>query len=147
MKNPVIVDAIRSPLGRSKPGSLFTEMHPTELLAQVLKALVERNGIDPGSVDDVITGCVSQVGEQSGSPGRIAWLAAGFPEHVPSTTVERKCGSSQQAVHFAHQGIAAGAYDIVIACGVESMSRVPWAFPASTRIRMAPRSSSAMPPA
>ncbi len=125
MKNPVIVDAIRSPMARSKPGSLFTEMHPTELLAQVLKALIERNGIDPGSVEDVITGCVSQVGEQSGSPGRVAWLAAGFPEHVPSTTVERKCGSSQQAVHFAHQGIAAGAYDIVIACGVESMSHVP----------------------
>ncbi|GAA5235660.1 thiolase family protein [Verticiella sediminum] len=125
MHNPVIVDAIRTPMGRSKPGSLFTEMHPTELLAQTLQALIERNKIDPGTVDDVITGCVSQVGEQSGSPGRVAWLAAGYPEHVPSTTVERKCGSSQQAVHFAVQGIAAGAYDIVIACGVESMSRVP----------------------
>lgn len=125
MKNAVIVDAIRTPMGRSKPGSLFSDMHPTELLAQTLKALIERNKIDPGSVDDVITGCVSQVGEQSGSPGRIAWLAAGYPEHVPSTTVERKCGSSQQAVHFATQGIASGAYDIVIACGIESMSRVP----------------------
>lgn len=125
MKNAVIVDAIRTPMGRSKPGSLFTEMHPTELLAQTLKALIERNNIDPGTVDDVITGCVSQVGEQSGTPGRVAWLAAGFPEHVPSTTVERKCGSSQQAVHFAHQGIVAGAYDIVIACGIESMSRIP----------------------
>lgn len=125
MPRAVIVDAIRSPTGRSKPGSAFTELHPTDLLAQVLAGLVDRNKLDPGLVDDVITGCVSQVGEQSGTVGRIAWLAAGFPEHVPSTTIDRMCGSSQQAVHFAAQGIAAGAYDIVIACGVESMSRVP----------------------
>lgn len=125
MQRAVIVDAARSPMGRIKPGSAFTDMHPTELLAQVLSQLVGRNGIDPGTVDDVIAGCVSQTGEQSSSVGRTAWLGAGFPEHVPSTTVERKCGSSQQAVHFAAQGIMAGAYDIVIACGVESMSRVP----------------------
>ena len=125
MQQAVIVDAIRSPMGRSKPGSAFTELHATELLAQVLKGLVERNRLDPGTVDDVITGCVTQAGEQSAGPGRVAWLAAGFPEHVPATTIDRKCGSSQQAVHFAAQGIMAGAYDIVIACGIESMSRVP----------------------
>ncbi|MBB5406318.1 acetyl-CoA C-acetyltransferase/acetyl-CoA acyltransferase [Paraburkholderia sp. HC6.4b] len=125
MQQAFIVDAIRSPMGRSKPGSAFTELHATELLAQVLKGLVERNKLDPGRVDDVITGCVTQAGEQSASPGRVAWLAAGFPDHVPATTIDRKCGSSQQAVHFAAQGIMAGAYDIVIACGIESMSRVP----------------------
>ncbi|MEO6321568.1 MAG: thiolase family protein [Polaromonas sp.] len=125
MNHAVIVDAIRSPMGRAKPDAAFAGLHPADLLAQILTGLVERNGIDPGMVDDVITGCVSQVGEQSATPGRVAWLAAGFPEHVPSTTIDRKCGSSQQAVHFAAQGIMAGAYDIVIACGVESMSRVP----------------------
>jgi len=125
MQQAFIIDAIRSPLGRSKPGSAFTELHATELLAQVLSQLVRRNDLDPGLVDDVITGCVTQAGEQSAGVGRVAWLAAGFPEHVPATTIDRKCGSSQQAVHFAAQGIMAGAYDIVIACGIESMSRVP----------------------
>ena len=125
MQRAVIVDAIRTPMGRIKAGGAFTEMHPTELLAQVLRQLVERNRIDPGQVDDVIAGCVSQVGEQSSSVGRVAWLAAGLPEHVPSTTIERKCGSSQQSVHFAAQAIMSGICDIVIACGVESMSRVP----------------------
>jgi len=125
VKEAFIVDAIRTPMARAKPGSAFTELHPAELLAQMLKALVERNDVDPGAVEDVITGCVSQVGEQAATPGRVAWLAAGLPEHVPSTTIDRRCGSSQQAVHFAAQGIMAGAYDIVIACGVESMSRVP----------------------
>ncbi|MGS1108136.1 thiolase family protein [Achromobacter anxifer] len=125
MQHAVIVDTIRSPMGRSKPGSAFTDLHATELLAQVLKGLVKRNKLDPGLVDDVVTGCVTQAGEQSGGPGRVAWLAAGFPEHVPATTVDRRCGSSQQAVHFAAQGIMAGAYEIVIACGLESMSRVP----------------------
>jgi acetyl-CoA C-acetyltransferase/acetyl-CoA acyltransferase len=125
MQQAYIVDAIRSPLGRSKPGSAFTELHATELLAQVLAGLVQRNNLDPGLVDDIITGCVTQAGEQSAGPGRVAWLAAGFPEHVPATTIDRKCGSSQQAVHFAAQGIMAGAYDVVIACGIESMSRVP----------------------
>ncbi|UCE30565.1 MAG: thiolase family protein [Burkholderiales bacterium] len=125
MNHAVIVDAIRSPTARSKPGSAFTELHPAELLSQVLAGIVERNGLDPGIVDDVITGCVSQAGEQSATPGRVAWLAAGFPEHVPATTIDRKCGSSQQAIHFAAQGVMAGVYEVVIACGVESMSRVP----------------------
>jgi acetyl-CoA acetyltransferase family protein len=125
MPHAVIVDAIRTPVGRGKPGGALADLHPAELLAQLLTGLIERNRLDPGLVDDVITGCVSQVGEQAGTPGRVAWLAAGYPEHVPSTTIDRKCGSSQQAVHFAAQGVMAGAYDIVIACGVESMSRVP----------------------
>ncbi|HVZ45787.1 MAG TPA: thiolase family protein [Ramlibacter sp.] len=122
---PVIVDAIRSPMGKGKMGGGLSGLHPVDLLAQVLKSIVSRNDLDPATIDDVIIGCVSQVGEQSATPGRMAVLAAGFPAHVPSTTIDRKCGSSQQAVHFAAQGIAAGAYDIVIAGGVESMSRVP----------------------
>jgi acetyl-CoA acyltransferase len=125
MANAVIVDAIRSPMGRGKASGALATVHPVDLLAQVLAALVERNGLDPGTVDDVLVGCVGQNGEQSATPGRQAWLSAGFPVHVPSTTIERKCGSGQQAVDFAAQGIVAGAYDIVIAAGVESMSRVP----------------------
>ena len=125
MSDAVIIDAVRSPMGKGKPGGALSELHPVELLAQVLVGLVERNGLDPGTVDDVLIGCVSQAGEQSGTPGRMAWLAAGFPEHVPSVTIERKCGSSQQAIAFAAQGVMAGAYDVVIAGGVESMSRVP----------------------
>lgn len=125
MKTAVIVDAIRSPMGRAKPDGAFAELHPVDLLSQVLEQLVARNHLDPGTVDDVICGCVSQSGEQAGTPGRMAWLGAGFPAHVPSTTIDRKCGSSQQAVHFAAQAIMAGTQDIVIACGVESMSRVP----------------------
>lgn len=121
----VIVDAVRSPMGKGKPGGALSEVHAVELLAQVLKGLVERNAIDPGMVDDILVGCVSQVGEHAGTPGRMAALAAGFPEHVPSTTIDRKCGSSQQAVHFAAQGIMAGAYRMTIAAGIESMSRVP----------------------
>lgn len=123
--NPVLVDIVRSPMGRGKSGGALAEVHPADLLSQVLAALIDRNRFDPGCVDDVIIGCVSQVGEQAVPPGRTAWLAAGLPQHVPSTTVERRCGSSQQAIHFAAQGIAAGAYDIVIAGGIESMSRVP----------------------
>lgn len=126
MKNPVIVDAVRSPMGRAKPDGALAQVHPVDLLSQVLEQLLARNAaLDPGAVDDVICGCVSQVSEQAGTPGRLAWLAAGLPAHVPSTTIDRKCGSSQQAVHFAAQAIMAGAQDIVIACGVESMSRVP----------------------
>jgi acetyl-CoA acyltransferase len=125
MANAVIVEAIRSPMGRGKPGGALSGVHPVELLAQVLTGLVDRTGIDPGSVDDVLVGCVGQNGEQSATPGRQAWLAAGYPVHVPSTTIERKCGSGQQAVDFAVQGVVAGAYDLVIAAGVESMSRVP----------------------
>lgn len=125
MKEVVIVDAARTPIGRAKADSVFASLHPADLLAQLLDAIVKRNGIDPAEVDDVITGCVSQVGEQSASPGRVAWLAAGFPEHVPSTTIDRKCGSSQQAVQFAAQAIMSGMADMILACGIESMSRVP----------------------
>ncbi len=125
MHTPVIVDAIRSPMARAKADGALAELHPVDLLSQVLEQLISRNKIDPGTVEDVICGCVSQAGEQAGTPGRLAWLAAGLPTHVPSTTIDRKCGSSQQAVHFAAQAIMAGTQDIVIACGVESMSRVP----------------------
>lgn len=125
MNIPVIVDAIRSPMARAKADGALADVHPVDLLSQVLEQLIARNRIDPGSVDDVVCGCVSQSGEQAGTPGRMAWLAAGLPVHVPSTTIDRKCGSSQQAVHFAAQAIMAGTQDIVIACGVESMSRVP----------------------
>jgi acetyl-CoA C-acetyltransferase/acetyl-CoA acyltransferase len=125
MPTAVIIDAIRTPMGRGKPGGSLSEVHPTDLMATVLTALVQRNRLDPGEVDDIVVGCVSQVGEQAANPGRTGWLAAGYPEHVPSTTIQRMCGSSQQAVHFAAQGVMAGAYDIVIAAGVESMSRVP----------------------
>jgi acetyl-CoA acetyltransferase family protein len=122
---PVIIDAVRTPMGRGKMGGSLSGIHPTDLLASILKSLVERNRIDPARIDDVIIGCVSQAGEQSATPGRAAVLAAGFPPHVPSTTIDRKCGSSQQAIHFAAHGITAGEYDIVIAGGIESMSRVP----------------------
>ncbi|MEZ5656634.1 MAG: thiolase family protein [Sphingobium sp.] len=122
--HPVIVDAIRTPTGRGKPGGALSTIHPVDLLAGILEALVSRNGIDPGRVDDVIIGCVTQIGEQTFAP-RMAVLGAGFPEHVPATSIDRKCGSSQQAIHFAAHAIAAGACDIVIAGGVESMSHVP----------------------
>ncbi|MDT4933898.1 MAG: acetyl-CoA acyltransferase [Pseudonocardiales bacterium] len=125
MVEAVIVDAIRSPMGRGKSSGALASVHPVDLLAQVLTALIDRNGVDPGTVDDVLVGCVGQNGEQSATPGRQAWLSAGYPVHVPSTTIERKCGSGQQAVDFAHHGIVAGAYDLAIAAGIESMSRVP----------------------
>jgi acetyl-CoA acetyltransferase family protein len=125
VNNPMIIDIVRSPMGRGKAGGSLSGVHPADLLCQTLVGLLARNGFDPGQVDDVIIGCVSQVGEQAVPVGRTAWLAAGLPHHVPSTTVERRCGSSQQAIHFAAQGIAAGVYDIVIAGGIESMSQVP----------------------
>lgn len=123
MANAVIVDAVRTPGG--KRGGKLKDWHPVDLAAEVLKELVKRNNLDPATVDDVIMGCVTQTGEQSVNVGRNAALAAGFPEHVPGITIDRQCGSSQQAVHFAAQGIMAGVYDIVIAAGVESMTRVP----------------------
>ncbi|MEZ5377549.1 MAG: thiolase family protein [Acidimicrobiales bacterium] len=123
MQEAVIVDAIRTPGG--KRNGKLADWHPVDLAAHVLKALQERNNLDPEMVDDVIMGCVSQVGEQSLNIGRNAVLAAGWPESVPSTTVDRQCGSSQQAMHFAAQGVMAGAYDVVIAAGVEVMSRTP----------------------
>jgi acetyl-CoA acyltransferase len=126
MRDAVIVDAIRTPLGRGKAGvGGLSHVHPADLLAMTLKGLVERTGIDPGRVDDVLGGCVSQTNEQTFNITRNAVLGAGFPEHVPATTIDRQCGSSQQAASFAAQGVMAGAYDLVIACGVESMSRVP----------------------
>jgi acetyl-CoA acyltransferase len=121
----VIVDVVRTASGRGKAGGALSSTHPVDLLATVLKALVEGNDLDPASIDDVIAGCVVQVGDQALNIARSAVLAAGFPESVPGTTVDRQCGSSQQAAHFAAQGVIAGAYDIAIACGVESMSRVP----------------------
>jgi acetyl-CoA acyltransferase len=123
MTNAVIVDAIRTPLGR-RNGKL-KEWHPVDLAAEVLNALVDRTGLDPALVDDVVMGCVMQVGEQAANVARNAVLAAGWPEHVPGTTVDRQCGSSQQAAHFAAQGVIAGAYDVVVAAGVEVMTRVP----------------------
>jgi acetyl-CoA acyltransferase len=125
MPDAVIVDAIRTPVGKGKPGGAYSGTHPVELLARTLSTLTERRGLDPARIDDVIAGCVSQVGDQSINIARNALLAAGFPESVPGTTIDRQCGSSQQALHFAAQGIIAGAYDVAIACGVESMSRVP----------------------
>jgi acetyl-CoA acetyltransferase family protein len=123
MSSAVIVDAVRTPLGR-RNGSL-KDWHPVDLAAHTLTALVERNDLDPALVDDVLMGCVMQVGDQAGNVGRNAALAAGFPESVVGTSIDRQCGSSQQAAHFAAQGVMAGAYDVVIAAGVESMTRVP----------------------
>jgi acetyl-CoA acyltransferase len=121
----VIVDAVRTPMGKGKATGALASIHPVDLLATILTALVERSGIDPSVVDDVLVGCVSQVGEQGSTPGRQAWLAAGYPTSTPSTTIERKCGSGQQAIEFASSGIITGNYDVAIACGIESMSRVP----------------------
>lgn len=123
MPTAVIVDAVRTPGGR-RNGKL-KDWHPVDLAAHVLKAIEERNKLDPALVDDVIMGCVMQVGEQALNIGRNAVLAAGWPESVPSTTVDRQCGSSQQALHFAAQGVIAGSYDVVVAAGVEVMTRTP----------------------
>ena len=123
MNSAVIVQAVRTPLGR-RNGKL-KNWHPVDLAAEALKAVVIRAGIDPATVDDVIMGCVMQVGEQAINVGRNAVLAAGWPESVPATTIDRQCGSSQQAAHFAAQGVMAGTYDIVVAAGVEMMTRVP----------------------
>ena len=123
MRDAVIVDALRTPVGRR--GGMLKGWHPGDLLAEVLRAIVARNDLDPALVDDVILGCVDQVGEQAVNLARFAALGAGFPDTVPGTTIDRQCGSSQQAAHFGAQGVMAGAYDIVIACGVESMTRVP----------------------
>ncbi|MFH8251341.1 thiolase family protein [Microbacterium sp. B2969] len=124
-RTAVIVDAIRTPSGKGKPGGALSTEHPVDLAAFVLSSLLSRSGLESTQVDDVIVGCVSQIGDQAMNLGRLAVLAAGFDERVPATTIDRQCGSSQQAAHFAAQGVIAGAYDIVIAAGVESMSRVP----------------------
>ena len=125
MRSAVIVDAVRSVAGRGKPGGALSEVHPVDLAAGMLRSLLERNGLESAQIDDVILGCVSQIGDQAMNIARQAVLAAGFDQTVPATTIDRQCGSSQQAAHFAAQGVIAGAYDIVIAGGVESMSRVP----------------------
>ncbi len=125
MRDAVIVEAVRTPIGKGKANGALHGINAVDLLAHSLKAVVERTGIDAALIDDVIGGAVSQIGEQSQNVTRTALLAAGYPESVPGTTVDRQCGSSQQAVHFAAQGVIAGAYDIVVAAGVESMSRVP----------------------
>ena len=124
MRRAVIVDILRTPFGKGREGGAISHLHPVDLYARTLQALLARTGIDPDLVEDVITGCVIQVGEQAANIGRQAVLAAGLPETVPSVTLDRKCGSAQQAMDFAAQGVIAGAYDVVIAGGVEMMSRV-----------------------
>jgi acetyl-CoA acyltransferase len=125
MRDAVLVDAVRTPVGRGKPGGALSGVHPVDLSAHVLRALAERTVLAPAEVDDVIWGCVSAVGDQAACIGRYSVLAAGWPEHVPGLTVDRQCGSSQQAVHQAAAGVISGQYDIAVAGGVESMSRVP----------------------
>jgi acetyl-CoA acyltransferase len=122
-REAVIVDTVRTPVGKRK-GAL-AGWHPTDLLGLTLRTLLERHDVDPGRIDDVVGGCVTQAGEQGCNVTRNAWVAAGLPWHVPATSVDRQCGSSQQAVHFVAQGVIAGAYDLAIACGVESMTRSP----------------------
>src|SRR5918996_6221427 len=123
MREAVIVDTVRTAIGKRK-GAL-ANWHPSDLLALTLRSLLERNDVDPGAIDDVVGGCVTQAGEQGCNVTRNAWVAAGLPSHVPATSVDRQCGSSQQATHFVAQGVMAGAYDLAIACGVESMTRAP----------------------
>ena len=125
MRRAVIIDVVRSPFGRGRDTGALAALHPVNLYAHVIEALVERTGVDPALIEDVISGCVIQVAEQSGNIGRQAVLAAGLPESVPAVTLDRKCGSAQQAMDFAGQGVIAGAYDVVIAGGVEMMSVVP----------------------
>src|SRR6266850_6004160 len=122
-REAVIVGGVRTPFGR-RAGQL-SGWHPVELLSFTLKGLIEQTGVNPELVEDVIAGCVDQVGEQALNVGRNAWLDAGLPESTPATTVDRQCGSGLQAIQFAAQGVMAGGYDLVVACGVENMSRVP----------------------
>ncbi|WP_334152280.1 thiolase family protein [Microbacterium sp.] len=135
----VLVDVVRTPVGRGKPGGALSEVHPVDLAAGALAALLARTGLESRQIDDVLLGCVSQVGEQSTNIARQAVLAAGFDETVPAASIDRQCGSSQQAVHIAAQGIIAGAYDAVIAGGVESMSRVPLGSSGTGGSPMSPR--------
>lgn len=125
MHEAVIVDAVRTPSGKGKPGGALSHLHPVDLLAAALRHLVQRSEIQPALVEDVVGGCVTQAGMQAANITRNAVLAAGFPETVPGTTVDRQCGSSQQALHFAAHAVMAGAADVLIACGVESMSKAP----------------------
>src|SRR5271168_4070291 len=123
MAEAFIAGAVRTAIGK-RNGSL-AGVHPVDLAAHVLRALVDRTGVDPAAVDDVIMGCVSQIGPQTFDIARNAWLSAGLPESVPGVTIDRQCGSSQQAVHFAAQGVMSGTQDLVVAAGIESMSQVP----------------------
>lgn len=122
-REAVIVDTVRTPIGKRK--GMLAGWHPTDLLGYTLRGLLDRTGADPGTIDDVVGGCVTQSGEQGCNVTRNAWVAGGLPWHVPATSVDRQCGSSQQAAHFVAQGVIAGAYDLAIACGVESMTRSP----------------------
>lgn len=126
MAEAYIVEAVRTPVGRRKGG--LAAVHPADLGAHVLKSLVERTGIDPAAVEDVVFGCLDTVGPQAGDIARTSWLAAGLPEEVPGVTIDRQCGSSQQAVHFAAQGVLSGTQDLVVAGGTQNMSMVPIAF-------------------
>jgi len=123
MAEAYIIDTVRTPVGRR--GGSLSAIHPADLGAITLNELIDRTGIDPGAVDDVVMGCLDAIGPQAGDIGRTAWLAAGLPEHVPGTTIDRQCGSSQQAVHFAAQGVMSGTQDLVIACGTQNMSQIP----------------------
>src|SRR5918998_2114151 len=123
MPDAYIVDAVRTPVGRRGGG--LSQVHPADLGAVVLRELVERSGVDPAAVEDVVFGCVDTIGPQAGDIARTAWLAAGLPEEVPGTTVDRQCGSSQQAVHFAAQAVMSGTADLVVAGGVQNMSAIP----------------------
>ncbi|MFO7777184.1 MAG: acetyl-CoA C-acetyltransferase [Nitriliruptoraceae bacterium] len=123
MAEAYIVDAVRSPVGRR--GGSLSEVHPLDLASHAITALVDRSGVDPGAVEDVVWGCIDQIGPQAGDLARTAWLAAGMPEHVPGVTVDRQCGSSQQALHFAAQGVMSGTQDLVVAGGSEHMTTLP----------------------
>jgi acetyl-CoA C-acetyltransferase len=123
MAEAYIVDAVRTPVTRKGTG--LAEIHPADLGAHAISALIDRSGIDPGVVEDVVFGCVDTIGGQAGDIARTCWLAAGLPEHVPGTTVDRQCGSSQQAIHFAAQGVLSGTQDVVVAGGVQNMSQIP----------------------
>ena len=123
MAEAYIIDAVRTPVGRRGGG--LSQVHPADLGAHSITALVERTGIDPGAVDDVIFGNVDSIGPQAGDIARTCWLVTGFPEHVPGTTVDRQCGSAQQAIHFAAQGVMSGTADLIVAGGVQNMSQIP----------------------
>src|SRR5437667_1385188 len=130
MPEAFIVDAVRTPVG--KRGGGLSQVHPADLGAHVLKAVVERTGVDPAAVEDVVFGCVDTIGPQAGDIARTCWLAAGLPEEVPGTTIDRQCGSSQQAVSFAAQAVMSGTNEVIVAGGVQNMSVIPLAFALST---------------
>src|ERR1700684_3933238 len=123
MSEAFLVDAVRTPVGRRGGG--LAGAHPADLGAHVIRALLDRTGVDPAAVDDVVFGCVDTIGPQAGDIARTAWLGAGLPEEVPGVTVDRQCGSSQQAVHFAAQAVLSGTADLVVAGGVQNMSMIP----------------------